>query len=1100
MQPTLSRTRKALPFLVSIGLAILILRQVDIREIGTSLGQFPIWSATAIILLVLCNILLVATRLSRLLALVDKSPKFATALRATVAGLVSSLVAFSLVGTILGRRAILRRTGVGVSTVALITTYERIMLAAIGGTLFLAGALYLIGPARISDIFDGIPIATIAAAVLLSFLTGLSLSRSKPEIALMKSVFSKVILGKIGEVGLIALLAQLVSIVVFALAVVSTEPSIDFMSSFAAATIVTFAASLPISVNGWGVREVTSVWVLGLLGVSAGDAVAISVAVGLLSTVSVLISGSILLFPQSDPSPAVPAADRSTGANVHAQIADRRLAPLLGISAAVLLYFQVRTTLSGAEITVNLADPFALLALTVAGVFLFLERRSAIRMPYSVAMWLIALTAMISIGFLIGADRFGVTPWALNNRLIGWLFILGYFLAGCALASLWGRRGLRRLSDFVIATAVVVTLANLAHQIAWRMFDAPLSLAAEFEGFAANRNAYAFQLLAALCCSFAYWRPGSAIPLRRFTWPILTGVLLFGLWQSSSKTGIGVGLMIIVLCSFLRIVSLRFLAQSLLAAVLLYAIVWALPGLFPADEVQAGTAVSRGIASFDTRGQLERLFSVSSAFDLWREAPIFGAGLGAFVHRAVSFDGGSLVIHATPVWILTEFGIVGFAIAAALPCYGLYHVWKYRPRWSDSRNALILTICFAFVLFSFAHDISYQRIFWLFLGASLGLAPSWRGGIARGASETIRIFHVITSLNRGGAETMLWGLMRARRQTIQPTVISLLPNGLLKREVEETGASVHDLGFSNARPSISGLWRLARLIRREKPHIVQGWMYHGDLIALAALYLSGRRHATALIWGIRCSDMDLSRYGWRLRAVISVCRWLSSLPDVVTANSHTGKRVHADLGYKPRRFEVLHNGIDIDRFSPRPDLRGSLREEFGIPANARVLIQVARVDPMKNYDGLISAVENVPGVWLVVVGRGTEAFAGRERVVALGQRSDVPSILQIADSVVSSSAYGEGFSNAVAEGMATGLVPIATDVGDSAYIVRDTGWLIPPSDPKALQTAIAEFRDLDDAALSARRALARSVICDHYSLSSAEASFHELYRDLMQNR
>jgi len=55
-------------------------------------------------------------------------------------------------------------------------------------------------------------------------------------------------------------------------------------------------------------------------------------------------------------------------------------------------------------------------------------------------------------------------------------------------------------------------------------------------------------------------------------------------------------------------------------------------------------------------------------------------------------------------------------------------------------------------------------------------------------------------------------------------------------------------------------------------------MYHGDLAALVALLLSGRRNATRLIWSIRCSDVDLSLYGRGLRVVVGLCKRLSSWP------------------------------------------------------------------------------------------------------------------------------------------------------------------------------------------------------------------------------
>ena len=107
--------------------------------------------------------------------------------------------------------------------------------------------------------------------------------------------------------------------------------------------------------------------------------------------------------------------------------------------------------------------------------------------------------------------------------------------------------------------------------------------------------------------------------------------------------------------------------------------------------------------------------------------------------------------------------------------------------------------------------------------------------------------------------------------------------------------------FAASAAIVSGLHRLARLIADRQPDIVQGWMYHGDLAALIALGLSGRRRHDALVWSIRCSDMDLTRYGLGLRLWSKACAALSRSARSVTANSAAGLEAHLGLGYRPRR-------------------------------------------------------------------------------------------------------------------------------------------------------------------------------------------------------
>lgn len=343
---------------------------------------------------------------------------------------------------------------------------------------------------------------------------------------------------------------------------------------------------------------------------------------------------------------------------------------------------------------------------------------------------------------------------------------------------------------------------------------------------------------------------------------------------------------------------------------------------------------------------------------------------------------------------------------------------------------------------------------------------------------------------------MLAALCRLPDSDMQPYVVSLLSNGLLVPELRASGVPVLELGFSKRLPNPVGLIRLALLIRREKPDVVQGWMYHGDLAALFALWLSGRRKATRLVWGIRCSDMDLSRYGVVVRHVVRICARLSRQPDMVIANSDAGRVVHEALGYRPRRFEVVHNGIDIGRFAPNAQARAEIRAELGISENRVVFAHVARVDPMKDHPAFLAAMARFPDTVGIMVGRDTQALPVQDNVVALGQRADVPRVLAAADVIVSSSAYGEGFSNALAEGMASGLVPIATDVGDAKAMLGDTGHIVPPGDIEALAGAIALVRDMDPQLRLERGLAARARIAEHFTLPAAAVAFRTMYGSL----
>ena len=368
-----------------------------------------------------------------------------------------------------------------------------------------------------------------------------------------------------------------------------------------------------------------------------------------------------------------------------------------------------------------------------------------------------------------------------------------------------------------------------------------------------------------------------------------------------------------------------------------------------------------------------------------------------------------------------------------------------------------------------------------------------------GVSERPRkILYVITHLWVGGAEATLTRLVTAERKIADEiTVVALRPGGPHADRMRAGGVNVVELNFGSLFGVPAGLYRLARLIARTRPEIVQGWMYHGDLAALVGLALSGRRRATRLGWAIRGSDIDFSRYSLQLRLVVKACALLSRQPDLITANSAAGLKVHLGYGYRPRRAEIIPNGIDTRRFRPDPDLRAAVRRELGIPAEAIVLAHVARVNPMKDHQVFLAAMAELPDLQALLIGADTEHLPPQPNTLRLGRRDDVERLLPAADFVVSSSAFGEGFSNALAEGMACGLPAISTDVGDAAIIVGDTGAIVPPRDPQALASAIRELASEERNTYGERSRRARARIVEQFSLERSVSRWSESYAALL---
>lgn len=363
-------------------------------------------------------------------------------------------------------------------------------------------------------------------------------------------------------------------------------------------------------------------------------------------------------------------------------------------------------------------------------------------------------------------------------------------------------------------------------------------------------------------------------------------------------------------------------------------------------------------------------------------------------------------------------------------------------------------------------------------------------------ASALDVLHVVPGLGMGGAERMLATLVSApRARPLAQRVVALGEGGPNEAAIRAAGVPVDVLGLR----SVWGLWRalgrLAGIVRAARPRAVQGWMYYGDLAALWALERSGRRGETRLYWGLRCSDMDLDQYSWRLRRAVKTAARASPRPEAVIANSFAGLAAHRRLGYAPRRAAVIANGIDTARYRPDPAARAETRRALGLPADSRVVVHVARVDPMKDHASLVAVAASRPGLVFLAVGKGTEALAGPDNLRRLGPRADVPALLAAADAFLSTSAFGEGFANVIGEAMAAGVPAVATDVGDARRIVGAEGRVVPPRDPAAAAAALDAVFALDAAARRAQGAAARARIEAEFSVARMVAAFDALHRD-----
>ena len=724
---------KASKIVIASTLLLLALWLADVQEVVGRLISFPLTNLGGILLLMFANLWFVSLRFWRILLHFSYQVSFSFASRATLAGYLGGMLVISLLGQVFGRQTVLREASISPVVNTLMAVYERILLFVISGATALLAATYLLGQSIAGEFFNRVPLFEIFTIIALSLMASLKIGGTGFEIDMLRRILIARNFPHVLIICLLTAAGQLLILASFVIAILTLQPETHILSAFAAAALISFIASIPISVNGWGVREIASVFVLGRLGIGPEEAITVSILIGICSTL-VIVGSAPFIFCKS-PAPQV-SINGIVSAHVIPNI-EKAGAWLLSMAVVLLVFFQVHMTLNEGLININLADPFAILSLTAVILHCLTQRGAPKwRLPDFNRM-LTAFSTMLAIGFAIGAARFGVTEWALVGRLLGWFVLLGYLCAGYLLVSYAGDKGLRRMMETLSIIVVIIVLWQAINRTLATWGYEVGSLPHNFEAYSGNRTAFAFQLLAVMALLLAYvpffsrTRP-RWLSLKRCSFQTMTlAILLVGIVWTASRAGLLTGGILLIAALMSRVLKLGQLIQAALFAGLLWT-VFELAPILPTLFSSVGSLGHNEVqGQFSGEGSNnERWMTWVYAVQLWYESPIWGAGLGAFRDKSIEWFGHFQVIHSTPLWLLAEFGIMGAAIGiwSAYKLLAYAKLAIFRP--AAKHRLALLFLLLVFAAFSLAHEIFFQRIMWLMLGALLALpgASAQAGG------------------------------------------------------------------------------------------------------------------------------------------------------------------------------------------------------------------------------------------------------------------------------------------------------------------------------------------------------------------------------------
>ena len=347
-----------------------------------------------------------------------------------------------------------------------------------------------------------------------------------------------------------------------------------------------------------------------------------------------------------------------------------------------------------------------------------------------------------------------------------------------------------------------------------------------------------------------------------------------------------------------------------------------------------------------------------------------------------------------------------------------------------------------------------------------------------------------------GAAIQLRELARGLAQRGHLVTIAT-PPGPLGRRLATAGVDHVSLPMRRAW-DVRTVWRLHRLVRERRIDVIHA--HKGRARTLAVLAgLFGRRPPLVLNRGVSFVPGRLNRLGYttrRVDAIVAVCR---SIKDDLVA-----------IGVPASKIEVIYSGTDVRKFHPEVD-GAALRHELGLAADAFVITHVG----VRSWRGWSDTMDAMPVIAhtarearLLFVGAPAPAIArlsdrARElgvgdRVLVIGPRDDMPSVMAASDVVVDASWAGLGITGSIREALASERAVVATRLAGMPELVTDgeTGLLVPPRDSAALAGAVLRLHG-DPSWRGAMARAGRKRVESEFSLDAKIIATERLYQRLV---
>ena len=711
-----------------------VLFNYEVESISQGLGKIPLSTYVVALTLIAFTLFLSSVRFFLLLHDLRVPQTFAASWYINAMSLLGSLVLFNYFGQSLTRYSLLSHVDRSPAMAFILTGLERAVALVSLFIMALMSAFWLFGSVHV-EINKAGPVIFLFFNLFVVCL-GVTWFGVRRQLTLIRRISLSGIVGPLLRIGLVTIFMHLSMLGAFLVIARDLTSDASPLVLAAVSTIVMLAAALPISFAGWGVRELSAAYTFAFVGLVPESGLTMSVAVGLLSLIALAMK-LIFAFLIKPKHGQVPLGALSGGSVSH--VFTKLVSWGIPVFVAALIVFQARLVTHTGWVTFNLADPFAIVGGMIFALLAFTGRGwKNVWKIQGINVALIGITVVMGLAFLHGWAMFGVTEWALYNRLVGWFLLLCYLLTGALIARSVGSIGLHAIARvYFVSCAVIIIL-----EIVLRLGASAMGLDYEnfytdrvyssFSGMIGNPNAFGLQLVLATSLGLSgqyFWvgRNSSTIQ-HTFLGIIFAGILFTGSRASALA-------LIIIVCGalLLRRINIRQLRSTVGVGLIVVLLVFGANYISMSSGGAKSGVDPQEFFSPEYVGfvHMDRWESMVVGWEMFVSHPIFGAGLGAYMEDHLKRRGTPHVIHSSYLWLLAEFGIVGFIAFLTVPANVVQWIWRnWVGRWEWDWTIIAGIGCLVtFGLMSLVHELVYQRIVWFMCGILFAIPKSKKSNV-----------------------------------------------------------------------------------------------------------------------------------------------------------------------------------------------------------------------------------------------------------------------------------------------------------------------------------------------------------------------------------